>query len=347
MASINLTAANGVDDILRFGTYYQTIVAMEPDVINNRRLLYPEEASFIRGTAAYDDSTAVVACQERLDLGLDYYYDVKHQITSFLRVWDAILDEKRRYDAVGWPRRSRSFMDSFQVCSYLIPQRVSIGFLGPYVGIPQLDTGFDHIPVLSRPASYHSETSTAVNSPLHWAEYERSIQDGDHGEPLLSGEEEYLEILALSPTVSHDSFEDVDVQDDGAEIISISSDDDGGDSEYSDESEELQFPFEPDGGNVPNSGSGEPDPYRSKDLDDALWEKLLSGLPEAQRPHREEAQRDENIGKRPPVSNELKPLGLELEDVTSKKRKFMAAHGSNDHEYEEGTRRGGKRPRTL
>ncbi|KAI3333823.1 hypothetical protein F4824DRAFT_512987 [Ustulina deusta] len=347
MASLNLTAANGVDDILMFGRYYQTIVAMEPDVINSGMLLHPEEASFIRGTVAYDDSTAIVACQERLDLGLDYYYDVKHQIMSFLRVWDAILDEKRRYDAAGWPRRSRSFMDSFRICSYLIPQRVGIGFVGPYVGSLQLDTGFDNIPVLGRPASYHSETSTAVNSPLHWAEHERSIEDGDHGDRLLSDDEEYLEVLALSPTVSNDSFEDVDVQDSGAEIISISSDDGGGDSEYSDESDELQFPLEPDGGNVPNSGLEEPDPYRSKDFDDALWEKWLSGLPEAQRPRREEAQRDQNISKRLPVSNELKPLGLELKDVTSKKRKFIAAHGSNDDEYEEGTRHGGKRPRTL
>ncbi|KAI1291681.1 hypothetical protein F5Y03DRAFT_403153 [Xylaria venustula] len=316
MASINLTAANGVDNIIKFGKYYQTIVTMKPNVVNNRKLLHPNEASFIRGTAAYDNSTAIVSCQKKLDLRLNYYYNVKHQITSFLRV-----------------------------CSYLIPKRVSIGFLGPYVGIPQLDTGFDNIPVLSRLASYHSETSTAVNSSVHWAEYERSIQDGDHRP--LSDEKEYLKVLALSPTVSNDSFENVNIQNSGAEIISISSDNDGGDSEYSDESEKLQFPFEPDGKNVPNSSFRKPDPYRSKNLNDALWEKLLSGLPEAQRPHREEAQCDKNIGKRPPVSNELKLLSLKLENITSKKRKFIAAHSSDNHKYKKETRRGSKRPRTL
>ncbi|KAI8626619.1 hypothetical protein F5Y19DRAFT_446353 [Xylariaceae sp. FL1651] len=346
MASTNLTATNGVDGILMFGRYYQSIVAIEPGIVNNGKLLHPEEASFIRGIAACDDPTAVAACRQRLDVGLDYYYDVKHQITSFLRVWDAILDEKRRYDAVGWPKRNRSFMDSFQVCSYLIPQRVSIGFLPPYVDVPQLDMGLDNVPVLSRPTSYHSETSTAVNSPVNWAEYERSIQDGER---LLSDEEEYLEVFALSPTASNDSFEDVNVQDGGAEIISISSDDDGSDSDDSDdsdESEKLPFHLEINDRNIPSSSFGEPDPYRSKDLDDALWEKLLSCPPEAQQSHGEEAQCDENVGKRPPVSNWGKPLGLDLEIVTPKKRKSMAAHGSNGYDHDE-TRCGDKRLRTC
>ncbi len=83
---------------------------MEPDIAFDRRLLRPEEASFIRTTAAYDDSSAAIACQKRLDLELDYYYAVKHQITSIQRVWDSILDEKRCYDAVGWLKKSRGFM---------------------------------------------------------------------------------------------------------------------------------------------------------------------------------------------------------------------------------------------
>lgn len=45
MASI--TSTNGADDILMFGSYYQTTVAMEPDMVlrnlvNDQRLLRPE-----------------------------------------------------------------------------------------------------------------------------------------------------------------------------------------------------------------------------------------------------------------------------------------------------------------
>lgn len=341
---MNFAVPTGADDIVMFGRYYQTIVAVEPDMVDDRRLLSPEEASFIRRTAAYDDLTAAVACRERLDLGLDYYYAVKHQITSFMRVWDAVLDEKRRYDAVGWLERSRGFMDSFQLCSYLIPQRVSIGFLGPYGGIPQLDTSFNDIPALSRSGSYPFEGSTAVNSPVHWAEYEKLTRDSEHDEGFLS-DEEYPEALALSPTESTESFENAE-EDGGAEIISLSGGEDDSASEYSDdsyesdESEGLQFPLEIGDENVPNRGFVEPNPYRSKDLNDASWERLLSSLPDTQQPP-EEARHDASVDKRPSVPRVGKPLSLELEDVPKKRK--LAVHGSNGHD--EGTARGGKRPR--
>ncbi|KAK0627173.1 hypothetical protein B0T14DRAFT_511958 [Immersiella caudata] len=231
MASINSTS-HGADNILVFGSYYQTIAAMEPDAHNlhDRKLLHPEEISFIRQVAAYDNSAAAMACQERLSLGIDYYYAVKHQITSVLRLWDAVLDEKRRYDALGRFNRSRSFMDSFQLCSYLIPQRVSIGFLGPYA-----DILVDTTPTLMsyHSAPYPTETSTIFDESeatvVDPAEYDR-----DGGLPY---EEEHPE-LALSITSSDDNFEQSGFQD---EIISISSGCD--DSGYGDD-DELQFALE-------------------------------------------------------------------------------------------------------
>ncbi|KAJ0103768.1 uncharacterized protein J7T55_001224 [Diaporthe amygdali] len=214
MASINFAAGSNVNDILMFGRYCQRILAMEPGSVYGMKPLKPEEAASISGTAAYDDSTAAVVCKERLDLGLDYYYAVKQQIMSLLRVWDAILDEKRRYDTVGWLERSRTFMDSFQLCSYLIPQRVSIGFLGPDVGAPQLGPQ-NTIPASSSQASYYSTTSTIVNTPTDWADYENSMYDSGYGGGSPSGTEEYPEGLAISPTASNDSFENGDFGDGG------------------------------------------------------------------------------------------------------------------------------------
>ncbi|KAI1207650.1 uncharacterized protein F4807DRAFT_469160 [Annulohypoxylon truncatum] len=347
MASINFTAPNSVDDILMFGRYYQTIVAMEPDLVDDRRLLREEEASFIRETAACDDLTAVATCQERLNLGLDYYYAVKHQITSFLRVWDGIIDQKRRYDAAGWFERSRGFIDSFQFCSYLIPQRVSIGFLGPYVGVPRFNKGFSDGNTLGRPFSYHSATPTVVNSPLRWTE---SIQHGNFREQALS-DKEYPDALALSPTVCNDDFEDVDVYG-GSGTISISSDDDSSDddidySQYSDESDKskaLQFPSELTGRNLSSRGFEGPSTYQPKALEDTLREKLLNNLSKTKQPY-ETLQRDDDVGKRPPASGEGKRPSRTLEDV-QKKRKFFAVQEGNEHEYE-GITKGDKRPRAA
>lgn len=323
MASTNLTDENAVNNILTFGRYYQTMVAMEPDVVfDDRSVLHPEEASFIQRIAIYDDSTAARTCRKRLDLPLDYYYAVKHQITSFQRVWDAVLEEKRRYDAVGWLGGSRNFMDCFQLCSYLVPQRVSIGFLGPR------DPNFENAS-MNHPACYQSGASTVVNSPTRYAEYETSIPDRDHGERFLSDEEEYLDALALSPTDSDESFEDID-QDGRPEIISLSSDEDDSGSEYSDGSDgsdgstddnrQLQYRLELDGGNVPNSGPGEAGPIQSEgDLADALWERLFGNLPDTQHPS-EKAQGDESVGEQHRVPKLGRPLSRELEDVPKKRK---------------------------
>ena len=65
MASSNPT--NGTDRIFMFGVYHQALAA-EPDgvlnLVEGQELLRPEEASFIRGIAASDDSTAVAAYQD-------------------------------------------------------------------------------------------------------------------------------------------------------------------------------------------------------------------------------------------------------------------------------------------
>jgi len=262
--------------------------------LHDRKLLHPEEISFIREVAACDNSTAAMACQERLNLGIDYYYAVKHQITSVLRLWDAVLDEKRRYDALGQFKRSRNFMDSFQLCSYLIPQRASIGFLGPYADI--LNTNFDSMPTLMsyQPAPYHTETSTIFDeseaTAVDPAEYEKSVQDGG-----LLHEEEHPE-LALSTTSSNDNFEQTGIED---EIISISSDGDSDiDSGYSDD-EELQLPLELEDvviGDGAGNGNNwlstqtdfrEPQAYELGGLtqDSAAWERFLSRLSETEQPY--------------------------------------------------------------
>lgn len=308
MASTNPTSY-GTDDILMFGSYYQTIVAMDSD-LHGRKLLHPEEISFIREITAYDNSTAAMACQERLNLEIDYYYAVKHQITSVLRLWDAVLDEKRRYDALGRFQRSRHFLDSFQLCSYIIPQRVSIGFLGPYADI-LVDTNFDSMAALvsCQPAPYYTEPSTIFDGSDATA-----VDPAEDGGSAMLHEEEQPE-LALSINSSDDNFEQTGIQD---EIISLYSDRDSDiDSGYSGD-EELQFPLELEDVVVADgAGQGSNSNWHSTRTDfretqahelsgltqdSPAWERFLSCLSKIEQPYQGGANR-EGLAQQSPFSN--------------------------------------------
>lgn len=353
MASFDFAAGSNVNDILMFGRYCQMILAMEPRSIDGMKPLSPEEAAYISGTAAYDDSTAAMVCKERLDLGIDYYYAVKQQITSLLRAWDAVLDEKRRYDTVGWLERSRTFMDSFQLCSYLIPQRASIGFFGPDMVVPQSGPN-NPVPAFSPQPSYYSATSTIVNTPTDWAEFENSMYDSD-GEGSPSVDDEYPESLAISSTVSAENFENDDFGGGGAGVVSISSDDDGSESEYSyqssdsgdsDHGEVTDFPNVLNTGSIPKAGSRNRDTYRGDDWEGAAQKRLLNNSNRGQGPCQEIIQCDKKVGKPQPVSKKRKARSLDLDEVKPRKKQVVAVHGSGSHGSWDRADDGSKRPRT-
>lgn len=124
------TVSNSADDILLFGQYYQTIASIAPQVVGHGMHLSAEESSLIHEIVAHDENATAVACAKRLDLGIDYYYTIKHRINSLVRVWDAIIEQKLCYDAAGWPPKTREFINSFQLCFELISRRVSVGLVG-------------------------------------------------------------------------------------------------------------------------------------------------------------------------------------------------------------------------
>lgn len=358
MASVDFAAGSNVNDILMFGRYCQTILAMETGSIDGMKPLSPEEAAYISGTVAYDDSTAAIVCKERLDLGVDYYYAVKQQITSLLRVWDAVLDEKRRYDTVGWLERTRTFMDAFQLCSYLIPKRASIGLFRPEMGFPQVGPN-NSIPALSPEHSYYSATSTIVNTPIDQAGYENFAYDSGYEERISPENEGYPESLAISPTV-YESLENGGFGEGGAGLVSLSSDDDASGSEYSyhSDSDDSDQSEGPDPAPKLQSSSGlkaglrDPGLCRLDDSEYAPWERLLNNpnnLPEARQPYQyqQEMQRDENVGNRRPVSNKRKARSLDLDDLPPKRGKVLAVHGSDGRRARGGSDHLSKRLRTL
>ncbi len=107
-----------------FGNYYQTLFSgkrdTKMDLFDHSRFLYPDEVFFIHQYIIYNDSNLGIAYWERLNLGIEYYYTIRQQITSILGLWNAIIDEKRRYDIVDWYMESRDFIDGFLLCLYII-----------------------------------------------------------------------------------------------------------------------------------------------------------------------------------------------------------------------------------
>ncbi|KAI1506282.1 hypothetical protein F5X99DRAFT_404337 [Biscogniauxia marginata] len=69
--------------------------------------------------------------QDKLSLDLSFFQGVKYQIESVLRVWDAVLGEKIRYDTEGRLPVNRQFMESVLLCLHTIPKKIKIGYLAP------------------------------------------------------------------------------------------------------------------------------------------------------------------------------------------------------------------------
>lgn len=93
--------------------------------------LTSQEGIFITERLLQDDLDIENAYRQRLELGREFYLGVKQHLMAVLQVWDAILDEKDAFDSFGQMNWDRNFIDSFLICTDIIPARASIGSLGP------------------------------------------------------------------------------------------------------------------------------------------------------------------------------------------------------------------------
>ncbi|CAJ2505623.1 Uu.00g130170.m01.CDS01 [Anthostomella pinea] len=118
------------DTILRFGDYYQRRYFLETNSMKPvHKTLSAEDVAYYQQILDSPDLSAVFEKNLHLDLG--FFYGVRDQIQSILRVWDAVLTEKVRYDAEGWPSTNRQFIKSFFLCLYTVPAQIKIGYFGP------------------------------------------------------------------------------------------------------------------------------------------------------------------------------------------------------------------------
>lgn len=196
--------ANYARDIVIFGNHYRNLYSAEERHGQSEGgwLLNPSERSFICEQATYDGSHIVTECQKRLDLGIQFYYGIRNQITSILHTWDAVIAEKNRSDEAGWQAPSREFLHAFHTCLYLIPQRVKVGLLGPFEGVEGVNTSYKY--------NIHSACDTEKlspnngNTPTGCDNVNYDLPDyedlAESNQRAQAGDVEDPEILALTPS---------------------------------------------------------------------------------------------------------------------------------------------------
>jgi hypothetical protein len=196
--------ANYARDIVIFGNHYRDLYSAEERHGQSEGgwLLNSSERSFIREQATYDGSHIVTECQKRLDLGIQYYYGIRNQITSILHAWDAVIAEKNRSDEAGWQAPSREFLHAFHTCLYLIPQRVRIGLLGPFEGVEGVNASYNYN--IHSASDTEKRSSNSGNTTIACSDVDDDLPDyedlADSSQPAQVGDIEDPEILALTPS---------------------------------------------------------------------------------------------------------------------------------------------------
>jgi hypothetical protein len=77
-----------------------------------------------------EDNDIANAYRERLELDKEFYTGVRQNLMALLQLWDAVTDEKDRFDR-GAVTEDTRFKLSFLLCTDLVPNRVNMGALGP------------------------------------------------------------------------------------------------------------------------------------------------------------------------------------------------------------------------
>ncbi|KAJ3552713.1 hypothetical protein NPX13_g11048 [Xylaria arbuscula] len=171
--------------ILRFGDYYRRRYLLET---NPRRSAC--ETLSAQDIAYYERivhcSDLPTAFEDHLNLDLGFYHGVRDQIASISRVWDAVLAEKVRYDAEGWPSMNRQFMESFLLCLQILPGQIKTGYLGPSLlrSASNTPANLDGLPIiLEETAKNDSQTSSRPVSAFSlgdFPEFESQAEDLFH-----------------------------------------------------------------------------------------------------------------------------------------------------------------------
>ena len=172
------------ETIVRFGDYYRRRYSIEtgagrPVTATDTLFDTHDLAYFDRILHQHDISRIF---ENQLDLDAEFYHGVKDQIESLLGAWNAVLQEKLRYDMEGWPSMDRQFMESFVLCTYMIPKQVRIGYLGSHAARAAAEGNLGHPPTLpiDEASSYASDSGISLGDSEDQPDSDVPTGPGDH-----------------------------------------------------------------------------------------------------------------------------------------------------------------------
>lgn len=144
--------ATAAEIIINFGNHIKTIhridTALDGPLKGN---LSSDEVSIVYRRLLARESNLNTALKEKLSLSMEVFYAFRYQTMSLLHVLDAMIDEKSHHDTVGSDPGTyeHEFKEAFVLCADLIPERVNIGLLGAFRGLP----GINNYPDAPSPAA--------------------------------------------------------------------------------------------------------------------------------------------------------------------------------------------------
>ncbi|KAK1980497.1 hypothetical protein LZ30DRAFT_723020 [Colletotrichum cereale] len=94
-------------------------------------ILSPQEISLISERLLNGQFDIAAAYRERLELGREFYFEIRRRLMAVLQVWDAVIDVKEAFDQLKSSNWNREFMEAFLLCTDTIPTRANIGSLEP------------------------------------------------------------------------------------------------------------------------------------------------------------------------------------------------------------------------
>jgi hypothetical protein len=133
-------------DILRCANHWRhqfSLVAASGDP-SGRGALYADDVRAISDSLYWErnpEETAGVL-ETHLDRGLDFFYGTRQQLTALLRVWDAIMQEKCRWDANGPGTRAlyvrnQQLAEAVLLALRIVPRRAGVRLLRANAGLSQ------------------------------------------------------------------------------------------------------------------------------------------------------------------------------------------------------------------
>lgn len=156
---------NGSDQhVARFGHELKWLHAAETRGQVGICLLHQHERELIQNNMLDDDREVRMKLRRKLELGMDYFLDVKNTLLLWSATWDELLGQKRRYDLEGTLPTNREMLDASFLSLVTLTRRLNIGSADPSLVSSKLLSVMSHYPRLPDTGKSRGATVTGAGT---------------------------------------------------------------------------------------------------------------------------------------------------------------------------------------